>query len=224
MTQAGLDRPVKVPDRGEVLQPGHDVAGLGQRHRAAVRGQALGVVQRHALGALQEYEMPQRRLAEGQQRQLDPGRVMLGRLRQVRPGQVRGRPDRRQQIVHQGQVKHLLGSHVPDLLPPAGDRGQFRLGQPLVGRLLEGEYREHVLAHDRVLQLCRLAEHVDQRLPVLDDERRLGRGQPAPGSDHLSKPTTAGGGRRFAHILLPHLLPYEQRPACRLIVKLHNYT
>jgi hypothetical protein len=48
-------------------------------------------------------------------------------------------------------------------------------GQSLVIALLKGEDREQVLAHDPVLKLRGLAEHVHQRLAVLDHERRLRR-------------------------------------------------
>jgi len=48
-------------------------------------------------------------------------------------------------------------------------------GPSLVSALLKGEDREQVLAHDPVLQLRGPAEQVDQRLAVLDHERRLRR-------------------------------------------------
>jgi hypothetical protein len=110
--EARLDRPVQVPDRREVLPPGHDVPLVHHRCRPADRGQAIGVGQVHSLRPLQEHEVAQRLLAERQQRQLHARRVMAGGRRQVRPGHVRRGADRRQQVVHQGQVQHLLGRHA----------------------------------------------------------------------------------------------------------------
>ena len=185
---ARLDRPVQVPDRGEVLAAGDDVASPNEGRRPVDRGQSLGVVQRHPLGALKEHEVPQRLLAERQQRQVNAGRVVAGGLREVRPGQVRRGADRGQQVLHQGQVQHLLGGDVHDLLAPALHRGGLGVGQPLGRGLLQRERREQVLRHDAVLQFGRLAQDVDQRLAVLDHERRLGRRQPAPGGDHLGQP------------------------------------
>ena len=99
-----------------------------QRRGPADGGQALGVVQVHALRAFQEHEVPQRLLAERQQRQLHPCRVVAGGRGQVRPGQVRRGADGRQQVLHQRQVQHLLRGHVRDLLAPALHRGQLGPG------------------------------------------------------------------------------------------------
>ena len=158
-------------------------------------GQALSVVQRHALGALKEHEVTQRLLAERQQRQVNARRVVAGRLREVGPGQVRRGPDRGQQVLHQRQVQHLLGGDMHDLPAPARRGGELGIGQPLARGLLQRERREQVLRHDAVLQLGRLAQDIDQRLTVLDDERRLGRCLPAPGRDDLGQPPP---GRRGA--------------------------
>ena len=136
--------------------------------------------------------MAQCLLAERQQRQLDPRRVVIGGLRQVRPGQVRGSADRGQQVVHQGQVQHLLGRHVRDLLAPSGHRRELPLRQSLLGGLLERERREQVLAHDAVLQLGGLAQHVDQRLAVLDHEGCLRGGLATPGGEDLCEPALPG--------------------------------
>ena len=184
----GLDGPVQVPHGGEVLAARDDLAVLHGRGGAAERGHPGRVLDVHALRALEEHEMAQRRLAERQQRQVHAGRVVAGGLREVRPGQVGGRADGGQQVLHQRQVQHLLGGHVRDLLAPSLDGLFFFCGQALVLRLLQAEGRVQVLAHDAVLELGGLAEHVDQRLAVLDHERRLGRGQAAPGRDHLGEP------------------------------------
>ena len=67
----------------------------------------------------------------GSKRQLHAGRVVIGGLRQVRPGHVRRGADRRQQVVHQGQVEHLLGRHVRrSLAASAGPRPARRRPAP----------------------------------------------------------------------------------------------
>src|SRR6266571_2653706 len=154
---------------------------------ATSSGQPGGVLEVHALRALKEHEVAQRLLAERQQGQVHAGRVVAGGLREVRPGQVRGRAGGGQQVLHQRQVQHLLRADVEDVLAPALDRLRFGGGEALVGGLLQAERRVQVLAHDPVLELRRLAEHVEQRLAVLDDERGLGRSQAAPRGDDLGQ-------------------------------------
>ena len=138
----GLDGPVQVPHGGEVLAARDDVAVLhGWRRRGRgllERGHALGVLEVHALGALEEHEMAQRLIAERQQGQVHARRVVAGGLREVRPGQVRGRADGGQQVLHQRQVQHLLGGHVGDLLAPFSDRRFFLGGQALVAATASG--------------------------------------------------------------------------------------
>ena len=197
--ETSLDRPVHVPDRREVLPARHDVAGHHVRHRAAERCEPVAVVQVHALGTLEEHEVPQRLLPERQQRQVNPGGIVAGRVGEVRPGQVRRGADRGQQVLHQRQVQHFLRGDVRDDLAPAPGGGQFFGREALALVLLEGERREQVLAHDAVLQFCGLAQHVDQRLAVLDHERCLRRGQAAAGGDDLRQPSALGGGRRGRH-------------------------
>ena len=194
--ETGLDRPVHVPDSGEVLPARHDVAGHHVRHRAAERGEPVAVVQVHALGTLEEHEVPQRLLPERQQGQVHPGGIVTGRVGKVRPGQVRRGTDRGQQVLHQRQVQHFLRGDVRDDLAPAPGGGHFFGREALALILLEGERREQVLAHDAVLQFGGLAQHVDERLAVLDHERCLRRGQAAPGGDDLREPSALGGGRR----------------------------
>src|SRR6185437_12103409 len=69
----------------------------------------------------------------------------------------------------------------------------------LVGGLLQAERGVQVLAHDPVLELRGLAEHVEQRLAVLDDEWVLGRSQAAPARDYLGEPPPRP--RTFRHQL-----------------------
>src|SRR4029077_16257986 len=68
-----------------------------------------------------------------------------------------------------------------------------------VGGLLQAERGVQVLAHDPVLELRGLAEHVEQRLAVLDDERLFRRRQAAPSGDSLGEPPPRP--RAFRHQL-----------------------
>ena len=111
VSEALLDRAVEVTDGREVLGLRDDVALGHQRHRFVNgRVDALSASERHALGALQEHEMPQCLLSERDQRQVHSGRIVVSGSRKVRPAEVGGSADRRQQVVHQRQVEHLLAS------------------------------------------------------------------------------------------------------------------
>ena len=80
--------------------------------------------------------MPQRLLAERKKCEADPGRVVARRCRQVGAGEVRRGADRREQVLHEREVQHLLGRHMGDDLPPALHGRELVLGQPFVGALL----------------------------------------------------------------------------------------
>jgi hypothetical protein len=110
---------------------------------------------------------------EGHQRQVHARRIVVRRRGQVGPGQMRRRADRREHVLHQREVEHLLGGDVGDRPPPAGDGLELLRCEAFVLALLQRERREQVLAHDPVLELGGLAEHVDQRLAMLDHEGRL---------------------------------------------------
>jgi hypothetical protein len=70
-------------------------------------------------------------------------------------------------------MQHLLaGDSENDAAPPL-DRCKLLRRDTLVDALLEGEGGEEVLAHEPVLELGCLAEHVEQGLAVLDHERTL---------------------------------------------------
>src|SRR4029453_4254981 len=56
--------------------------------------------------------------------------------------------DRRQQILHEREVDHLLGRDMGDHPSPAKHRLERVRGETLVFALLEGEGRDQVLAHD----------------------------------------------------------------------------
>jgi hypothetical protein len=77
---------------------------------------------------------------------------------------MRRRADRGEHVLHEGEVQHLLGGDLCDLPAPAGDGLELLGGEAFVDALLERERREEVLAHDPVLDLGGLAQHVDERL------------------------------------------------------------
>jgi hypothetical protein len=140
------------------------------------------------------------RLAERHQREVDAGGIVTRRRGQVRAGEVGSGADRGQNVLHEREVEHLLGRDMRDHLPPATHRLE-RVGRDsLVFALLEREGREQVLAHDPVLELRGLAEHVDQRLAVLDHERRLRRRLAAARRDHLRKPAATRTRHAPSHL------------------------
>jgi hypothetical protein len=196
-----LDRTVEVPDCRKVLRSRHDVALGEQRHRLVDRRVDLfRVLQFHALRALEKQEVPQRRLAERHECQCDASRKVTRRGRQARAAEVRSRTDRRQQILYQRQVQHLLRRDVGNDPPPSASSIEFLRGDPLVLALLERAGSEQVLTHDPVLELGRLAEHVDQRLTVLDHKRCLGVREATARSYDLSQPPPLDCIRVFVRV------------------------
>ena len=146
--------------------------------------------------------MPQRRLSKRHQGQVHTRRVMAGRRRKVRASEMRRRTDRREQVVHQPEMQHLLRRNVRDHAAPARDRLELGIAQALVSALLEREGGKQVLAHDPVLELGGLTEHVNQGLAMLDHERGLRRRQPTPRRDHLRQPTPTSTTRAHGGSLL----------------------
>ena len=124
--QAGLDRPVELADRVELLQVRDDLVLLVVRQRNGLRDrlEPLGILDVHPLGPLEEGEMAERGLAEGQQLDPDAGRVAVGRHREVRTGKARGGADGGQQVLDERQVEHLLLADGQQRLAPALDRGE----------------------------------------------------------------------------------------------------
>ena len=104
----------------------------------------------------------------GQQLDPDARRVGVRGHREVRPGEARGGADRRQEVLDERQVEHLLRADLEQRLAPALDRDELLRRQALADVLLERERGEQVLEHDQVLELRGLAERVDQRLAVLE--------------------------------------------------------
>jgi hypothetical protein len=76
------------------------------------------------------------------------------------------RADRGEHVLHEREVQHLTGGDVGDRAPPAGDGVELLGREPFLRALLERERREQALAHEPVLELGGLAEHVDERLAL----------------------------------------------------------
>ncbi len=168
--QACLDGPVELADGVELLQLRDDLVRpvSGQRDGPRDRLETLGILDVHPVRPLEECEVAEGGLAERHQLDSDSGRVRVGGHREVRPGEARGGADRRQQVLDEREVEHLLLADLQEGLAPALGGGE-RLGrEPLLDLLLEREGREQVLEHHEVLELGRLAERVDQCLPVLE--------------------------------------------------------
>src|SRR6185295_61632 len=112
---------------------------------------------------------------------------------------MRCRADRREHVLHEREVQHLLGADVGDRPPPASDGLELLRREPLVLALLERERREQVLAHDPVLELGGLTQHVDQRLAMLDDELGLGLRPSTARRQDLREATPSGAAGRIIH-------------------------
>src|SRR5262247_3900224 len=185
-----LDRTVEVSDGGKVLHLRNDIALREQRQRLMDRRvDPLRALKLHALGALKKHEVTQRGLAERHQHQSDASRKVTRWGRQFRAVEVRSRTDCRQQVLHQRQVQHLLRRHVGDDPPPSANSIEFRGSELFFTVLFEREGSEQVLTHEPVLELSRLAQHVDQRLAMLDQKRSFGRREATPQSYDLSQPS-----------------------------------
>jgi hypothetical protein len=75
-------------------------------------------------------------------------------------------------------VQHLLHGDAAQRLAPAVGRFGLLASQPLAGTVFETEFREHVLAHDHVLELGGLGERPPQVLAVRDDDPGFSHGAP----------------------------------------------
>ena len=168
--QAGLDRSVELADRVELLQMRDDLVSLIVRQGDGLLDgrEPLGILDVHPLGPLEEGEMAERGFTEGQQLDPDAGRIAVGRHREVRAGKARCCADGGEQVLDERQVEHLLLPDAQQRPPPTLDREERFLGQPLPDVPLEREGRKQVLEHDQMLELGRLPERVDERLPVLE--------------------------------------------------------
>jgi len=122
------------------------------------------------LGSLDVHEVIERRLAEGRERHQDTGRKVAGPDRERRSPQMRCRPDRREQVIHQRQVQHFLERDLRQRTAPALDRRQFGRRHVFVQAALERPLGVQIRTHDRVLELGRFAQQVDELFAVLDDD------------------------------------------------------
>ena len=172
--EALLDAAVQVPDRAEILAPGHDLIGLDRGARRRCRHESGGICALRAFRPLQVQEMGQRISAERQQRELHPARQVVAVTGEVRPAQRWCGADRSHHVEDQRKMQHLLDGDPGEHLVPSGDRIGLPGRQPLVRAGLEAEARVQVLAHDQVLDLCRLGEQVPQVLAMLDYDLGLG--------------------------------------------------
>ena len=124
-----------MPDGGKLLGLGHNLVivegetGFGNGQHRKFRG----IFQIHAFGPLQVEKMLQGMFAKRQEGQLDPWRIVLRALGKVGMAQEGMGPNGGQQVAHQGQMQHLLGSHQRNHALPPFD--SFELG------------RRHALAH-----------------------------------------------------------------------------
>src|ERR671921_323790 len=151
--EALLDPPVEMTHGGELLLVRHDDAA-GDEGRYHLTGELqLRRVVLHALGSLEEDEAPQGLLAERHESQLESRWIVFGRLREVRPAEVRGAAYRSEQVARRGQMQHLLGGYLRYYPLPSFDGHELLLGQPFAGAGLETEGGEEVLEHQHMLQL-----------------------------------------------------------------------
>ena len=81
---------------------------LGQWRGLGERGEGLRVVDRLVLRPFQVGEVPECLFPERQRRDLDPCWKRAWRNGEIRPRQMRRRPDGTEQILDQRQVEHLL--------------------------------------------------------------------------------------------------------------------
>ena len=200
--EAELDRAIQGADRLEVLQPRPDLVlgGAGQGSRLPHSRQRILVGHVEALRALEVDQVPQRRLVERQELDLDAGRVGVRRQREARALEGGAGTDRGQQVLHEREMEHLLLRDVDELAPPAPRRLELDLAQALVLAVLHRERGIQVLAHHQLLECGRLAEGPDQRLAMLEDHRRRTGVDTATRREELHQPPAWGGNRaRVGH-------------------------
>ena len=108
--QTGLDRPVELADRVELLQVRDDLVALVVRQRDGLpdRLETLGILDVHPLGSLEKGEVAERGFAEGKQFDPNPGWIAVGGHREVRPGEARRGADGRQEVLDEREMEHLL--------------------------------------------------------------------------------------------------------------------
>jgi hypothetical protein len=113
-----LDRAIEMADGVELLAPGDDVGRPHDRQCRPGGVEAVGVGELHPFGSLEEQEVAERSLAERDEGELHPSRVALGLVRHVRTRHVRGGAHRREDVVDEPPVQHLLGRHLQHYRTP----------------------------------------------------------------------------------------------------------
>ncbi len=143
--------------------------------------------------------MPQRPLVERQELHPDARGIGVRREREVGTLERGPGTDRREEVLHEREVEHLLLGNVDQLPTPAPRRVELILRETFVVAILEREGGVEVLAHHQLLERGGLAERPDQRLAVLQDHRRLARDGAAACREELHQPAAGRRCRRFRH-------------------------
>src|SRR5215469_7130366 len=170
VTEPLLNATVEVANGGKLLGLGHNLliveaeSGFGKSQRSKFRG----IFQIHPLGPLQVEKMLQGMVAKGQQGQLDTWRIVLRALGEVGMAEVGMGPDGGQQVAHQGEMQHLLGSNERNNLLPAFDRCELSCRHALVHVTLQTKSGEEIFAHDHMLKRRCFREHEDQLFAIFD--------------------------------------------------------
>ena len=115
--------------------------------------------------------MLQGMFSKRQQGQLDPWRIVLRALGKVGMAKEWMGPNGGQQVAHQGQMQHLLGSNARNHALPPFDRFELSRRHALAHVTLQTESREQIFTHDHVLERRRFGEHEDQLFAVFDHNR-----------------------------------------------------
>src|SRR5437868_4916780 len=170
VTEALLNATIEMPDRGKILGLGNNLVivegetGFGNGQHCKFRG----IFQIHAFGPLQVEKMLQGMFAKRQEGQLDPWRIVLRALGKVGMAQEGMGPNGGQQVAHQGQMQHLLGSNQRNHALPAFDRFELSRRHAFAHVTLQTESREQIFAHDHMLQRRCFGEHEDELFAVFD--------------------------------------------------------
>ena len=170
VTEPLLNATVEMPNRGKILGLGNDLVivegeiGFGNGQHGKFRG----IFQLHSFGPLQVEKMLQGMFAKRQEGQLDPWRIVLRALGKVGMAQEGMGPNGGQQVAHQGQMQHLLGSNQRHHALPAFDRFELSRRHAFAHVTLQTESREQIFAHDHMLQRRCFGEHEDELFAVFD--------------------------------------------------------
>src|SRR2546429_760923 len=193
--EPGLDAPVEVADGVPLLGARRDLRFVDREglHRSD-RAKAFRISQRHAFGTLQEHEVAERPLPEGDQGDLDIRWIPAREDREIGPLEMGRGAERAQDVGGQGQVQHFLLDDVDQGQLPGLDAGQLPCGDAFLNAPLQRKLGVEVLAEQAVLEFAGLTEQVDELLPALNSQGRFGEGPVRrPGSWH----TDIVAGRRL---------------------------